>query len=266
MQKSKYLILVSIIVILGAIIVGVHAQQIPQQNNDAQPDAQITNPLDTIDITKDIIDTAKSKESRAEFLKEAWSKTLEKTSLGKVLKKLESIFQSLDPVFKIFFGVGFSLSWFFLLIVLTWLLLLKIVVDTSSLLDLYLEEKLAKYIKGIIISGWIIIISSVRLPKSIADGFINLVAKISSLFGQIIFLTIISSVLIALMPLLGRIRKAVKAVKLKKDAEEGKKESKKNKKEIKDIQAENAEEKKAQQEEEGIKKQAKEDLEGIEEP
>ena len=261
MQKAKYLILVSIFIILGSIVAGVYAQQ----NNDNQPDTQITNPLDTINRAKDIIDTAKSKESRAEFLKEAWSKTLEKTSIGKVLKGLESIFQSLDPVFKVFFGVGFSLSWFFLLIVLSWLLLLKLVIDTSSLLDLYLEEKPRKYIKGVIISGWIIFISSVRVPKSIADEFIDLVARINSLFGQIIFLIIISSVLIALMPLLGRIKKAVKTVKLKKDAEEGRKESKKNRKEIRSIQTEKAEKEKAKQQEKEIKEQAKEDLKGIEE-
>lgn len=61
---------------------------------------------------------------RSEYLKQEWTKLLEKSKGGRALLVISGIFNALSPVFKLFIGIGYSLSWMFFLSLFFWALLI----------------------------------------------------------------------------------------------------------------------------------------------
>lgn len=55
------------------------------------------------------------KDQSTAYLKQEWTKILEKNDFGKILLSISNIFKTLSPLFKIFIGVEYSLSWLFFL-------------------------------------------------------------------------------------------------------------------------------------------------------
>ena len=64
---------------------------------------------------------------RSEYLKQEWTKLLEKSKGGRALLIISGIFNAFSPMFKLFIGIGYSLSWMFFLSLFFWALLVVFV-------------------------------------------------------------------------------------------------------------------------------------------
>lgn len=93
--------------------------------------ATIDEGFEKLDSAKDqaerFKDAASYNESKSTFLVNQWSKTLEGTILGNILKGIDSFLTVLSPVFKIFLGQGYTLSWAFFIALFMWGLIFMII-------------------------------------------------------------------------------------------------------------------------------------------
>ena len=60
-------------------------------------------------------------ENRTSYLKQEWTKILEKSPIGRVMLKISNLFQALNPVWKVFIGLEYSPSWIFFLTLGLWI-------------------------------------------------------------------------------------------------------------------------------------------------
>lgn len=93
--------------------------------------AAIDEGFEKLDSVKDqaerFKDAAAYNQSGSEFLVNQWSKTLEGTILGNVLKVIDSILTALSPVFKVFLAQEYTLSWAFFIALFMWGLIFMII-------------------------------------------------------------------------------------------------------------------------------------------
>ena len=75
----------------------------------------------TIKNISDVGEKLTDKEARNQYVKQEWTKILEKNSVGRVLLSISNLFKLLSPVFKIIIGVEYSLSWLFFLSLFAWI-------------------------------------------------------------------------------------------------------------------------------------------------
>lgn len=192
---------------------------------------------DTLGKAKDAVNIIKDKESREEYLKSAWADVLINTKAGKMLKDIDNGLTFLNPVFNIVLGLKFTLSWLFILSVVMWIILLRAGVNlTSLLLRLYLNKSF-KYMRLIISVIWIVLISSIRIPKYLADLIINTVAVVPGILLQILVLILILVAMIIPLRLIKFIKKKVQKAIKREDEKEMKKEVEHQKKVIERIEA-----------------------------
>ena len=58
----------------------------------------------------------------SDYIKQEWDSFLEKSQIGQIILFVSDIFKALSPLFKVFIGVEYSLSWIFFLSFGIWLL------------------------------------------------------------------------------------------------------------------------------------------------
>jgi len=85
------------------------------------------------------IDKFSDKESRENYLKEEWTKILEKSGFGRFLLWISGIFKGLSPIFKLLIGIEYSLSWFFFLGLFFWI---SAVIIIYKAIKLMFEDKI----------------------------------------------------------------------------------------------------------------------------
>ncbi len=66
-------------------------------------------------------------ELRDEYLKQEWSKILEKSNAGRFLLAISNVFSILSPVFKLLIGMEYELSWLFFLSLGVWIAIVIII-------------------------------------------------------------------------------------------------------------------------------------------
>ena len=73
------------------------------------------------------VEKLSEKDIRREYLKQEWTKLLEKTSFGGFIIKTGKFLENLNPIFIFLIGIEFSLSWLFFLSLLIWIVIVVIV-------------------------------------------------------------------------------------------------------------------------------------------
>src|SRR3989344_557206 len=257
MQKKLVLMIIVAIFITSLFVNGAYSQansNIPSNETNEE----------VLESPEDIINIIGNDKIREEFLEEKKTEILEQTTFGKILKKRENLFKCHDPVFNIILGIGFTISWFFTLTLIIYIILIKLLYDLTHIINIYIESKKKKYIKGIILASWIIFISSVRIEKSMATYLIETASNIEETIGKYVYFFTILILLLSILLLSSQIKQITKKKILERNAKEGKEESRKNKKEIIKIESQKLKEEQEKQEEEELKERARRDLEGIE--
>ena len=76
------------------------------------------NAVDSLNSNPDEI-----KDAGAEYLKQEWTKILERNDFGKIILAIGDFLTAINPIFKITIVVDYSLSWYFLFSFLVWIIL-----------------------------------------------------------------------------------------------------------------------------------------------
>jgi len=81
---------------------------------------------------KEKFDEFSGQDNKTEYLTKEWRTILGKNKFGQWLLKISDFVKVFDPLFKIILGVGYTLSWAFLLSVAIWLMLFLFLVNPIS--------------------------------------------------------------------------------------------------------------------------------------
>ena len=109
-----------IIFILGILLLSFIAKQVSSEEGDIPTDKDTEK---IVNLTEHLSE----EDSRNEYLKQEWTKILEKSKIGKVLLGIFAIFKALSPVFKVLIGIEYSLSWLFFLSFGFWIAIVIII-------------------------------------------------------------------------------------------------------------------------------------------
>jgi len=117
---------IGVLVILSILLISLSSLSLAQLDPDGLEEnlEGIEENLEELEEKKDILT---NKETRAEYLRQEWTKILEKHQIGRAILSVSNLFQALSPIFKIFIGVEYSLSWLFFLSLGIWLAIVYIV-------------------------------------------------------------------------------------------------------------------------------------------
>tara|TARA_Y100000310_G_scaffold111916_1_gene110315 strand:+ start:3664 stop:4404 length:741 start_codon:yes stop_codon:yes gene_type:complete len=205
----------------------------------------------------EIGEKATDEAARSEYLKQEWTKMLEKSKIGKFMNKTQEYVKPVNPVIKLTFGLEFSWSWVFFLTLSLWFFILMLFYRT---INVFVSIK--KIIKILISLALIIIISAFGLTKIAAEYIIKAISLMPNLALQVITIVFLIAVFVFFSSYANIFKQIAKKLKKEKeiddieeDVEEIKEEAKKPKSEKKEITKED--------EEKAIKEEAKSEIEGI---
>jgi len=144
MKKTGSLFSLLIIATLLLNIIPVHAAIDTSNSQDPlgigiNPDAIPQNPDDLKNVS-------------TTYLKQEWTKILEKTGAGRMLLKVSDLLTSLNFFWKPVLGIEYSLSWLFVFAVSIWLVIFYLVYGAFTSLS---ENKLLKILLGFVITSLI---------------------------------------------------------------------------------------------------------------
>ncbi len=118
MKKSGIFLLVFLIISLLSNII-IDAQGLDESGLPPE--------LGRVEKLRNATEQLTEEETREAYLKQEWVKILEKSKAGRVLLFISDIFKILSPVFKLFTGVEYSLSWLFFLSLGAWIAIVIII-------------------------------------------------------------------------------------------------------------------------------------------
>lgn len=171
---------------------------------------------DNADKITNAVDNLSNNETRGEYLKQEWTKILEKTTLGKFFLGISNVLKVFSPVFKIFIGVDYSLSWYFYLCLFIWIFVVCFIYNSIKNL-LQLKVILSLFISIIVPA----IAAQINTFGMIADFIIKILTKPWMLYIAIAFGFLAGFVYYLIMKSLGDYIK-----KSKKEDEEARREHK----------------------------------------
>ncbi|MBI2632192.1 hypothetical protein HYW75_04260 [Candidatus Pacearchaeota archaeon] len=93
----------------------------------AQLEDQLGELQGNVEKVQDVSDNLSTSDQRTEYLKQEWTKILERTQVGRFLLGISSILKALSPAFKFLIGIEFSLSWLFFLSLGVWIAIVVII-------------------------------------------------------------------------------------------------------------------------------------------
>lgn len=130
------------------------------------------------------------------YLKQEWTKILEKNQIGKFLLGISEIFKSLSPLFKWVIGIEYSLSWMFFLSLGVWMFAFVLIYQTIKDINIFSDKKWATLLISAIIptiSSQFGIIQNVLnfFAPFFNNPFIILIAILISILILVIYLIIL---------------------------------------------------------------------------
>lgn len=118
MNKKLILKLPLIILILFSLFLFISKAQLEDQLGELQGN---------VEKIQDVSNKLSASDIREEYLKQEWTKILEKTKTGRFLLGISGIFKALSPIFKLLIGIEYSLSWLFFLSLGAWFAVMVII-------------------------------------------------------------------------------------------------------------------------------------------
>lgn len=181
-------------------------------------------------------DQDEAKDAATEYLKQEWTKILERYKFGKILLEINKVFAYLNPMFKLFLGIGYSLSFLFFIILALWIFFVSYFYRVSTFLSVFIKFKLFKLILFILS---ISLVSFFRISNLMAVLFTNKVSNIDSFFYQALFASVFIFLFIILSLYSKKLENIFSSIKEKREYAGLKKELKQEKKEIKQLKKDN---------------------------
>lgn len=123
-------------------------------------------------------------QTRSNYLNQEWTKIFEGSQFGQFLIGIDSVLQSISPIFKLLVGIEYSLSWYFFFVFGLWIGVVLIIYRGAE--TVFPNEKLISFFASVAIMG-------IAAQSHGIELFINM---ISPLFTNI-WITIIGVVIAA---------------------------------------------------------------------
>ena len=225
MKKKAILIILVILLISILAFSFITKAQLEDQIGELQGNIEKVQ-----DISEKITDTTgrlSNEEIRTEYLKQEWTKLLEKTNTGRFLLGISNMLKALSPIFKFLVGIEYSLSWLFFLSLGAWIAI--VIIIYKAIKDPFQTKE------------WIALVIAIIIP-AIAAQF-EIIPKTVSLFVPLftnkwiilgsVFITIILLYIYSLF--MKSIGKTIKE-KMKKENEERKELKAKTLEKLQDIE------------------------------
>ena len=115
MKKKRFYFFAIILAIFIFSFSLLHAQIIGFNNSGSLPSSQ-----------------DEAKQVTSDYLKQEWTKILEKNQFGQILLGISDFLKNFNPLFNIIFGFEYSLSWAFVFAVIVWLILFFFVLKPTQ--------------------------------------------------------------------------------------------------------------------------------------
>lgn len=181
MKKRLYALLVFLMMFLYFLSAGALETQVGNLEGGAEKIDDVANKLTDAD-------------QRSAYLKQEWSKILEKSD---TIKIIDNFMTSLNSVWKAILGLEYSFSWTFILTFVLWLFFLEIVFNLSSFVEPFVNPKTSKLYK----LGLFIIIFFGLTYLHFSRGISLLLIKLfpENFFYQVIFVFVMIIVLVAII-------------------------------------------------------------------
>lgn len=107
-SKIKVLISVALLILFTSVLA-----------NAATSENEISEKVEEIEKTKENVEDKISSLNEPSFITTQWTSYLEKTSFGRFLIEVGKVLEALNPIFKLFIGIEYSVSWLFFLSLIT---------------------------------------------------------------------------------------------------------------------------------------------------
>lgn len=85
------------------------------------------------------------------YLKQEWTKVLEKSEFGKMILGISSLLTALGPIFKLLVGVEYSLSWYFIFVFAIWIGVVILIYNLTK--NIFPNKKLICFFISVLIVG-----------------------------------------------------------------------------------------------------------------
>lgn len=108
-KKSSFILIALIFSILLSNFI--QAQEVPPEFEQIQ----------------NVTEQLSEKETRNQYLKQEWTKILEKTIIGKIVLYISDLFKITSPVWKLLIGIPYTLSWLFFISLFIWVFIVFII-------------------------------------------------------------------------------------------------------------------------------------------
>ncbi|PIN89232.1 hypothetical protein COU57_06250 [Candidatus Pacearchaeota archaeon CG10_big_fil_rev_8_21_14_0_10_32_14] len=220
-------------------------------------------PEDTKEKIDNVADTADQifdEDSRNEFIKQKWTTWSQNSSAGKSLKNSEVVIKKADIAWKIIFGLSFSWSFLFILVLVLWIFA---VINLFRIFQGLYDSVIRNQIIAIIIT---IVISAIGITKAIGETIINLISNLPNLFFQIFAYIFVIVVLFVISIYTGIIKSSAYQNRVYASTLQSKRNEKKIKKlekDLKDRDSKSNKRDKEQEEDESIEDLARSEIEGM---
>lgn len=223
---KRGLILFVILVFLLSIFPIVYSQNLPGQ--------------DQIEALQRNVDTLTNPQSSTDYLKQEWTKIIQDTSFGKNMIQFGQFLTTLNPIFNLILGLGFSWSWIFFLTLALWICFLIWVYRLSFFTKLFVSSRIVQFFVFIFL---MLFISYIEISKLISLLFVNLISNIDSLFFQLISAFVFLMIILILTIYSRVLSKAFKVAMEKREKKNLEKKVKKDELDIRDQKRKSSEDK-----------------------
>jgi ABC-type multidrug transport system fused ATPase/permease subunit len=167
---------------------------------------------------EDFEEFVEDEDVRSDYLKQEWTKLLDKSKVGKVLLGISNFLSKFSPLFKVILGVEYSLSWAFIFAVAIWLMFFVLLLGPAESL---FPNKLSSIAISFIVTS---LIGISGIIKKFVDILTNVIENPTAIWISII----IAILLIFILQFFGKkIGKLIKKSKEKFEKEETEKAQKK---------------------------------------
>lgn len=177
-------------------------------------------------------DNIRDADYREQYLKTEWTKVMQNSKFGQKLLLVQEKFQQADPIWETIFGLSFTFSWLFFLTLFIWIFLLDAGNNLFYLLEPFFPLKIASKIRWISFFVFVVLISTVRIPKWIAILVVSFISGKGEWYVQLTSIVLFFVIIILVIVYMKKIRVRVRLARIKRiGLERTRKEAKKTVKE-----------------------------------
>jgi len=184
---------------------------------------------------EEIIDTLTNPDEQEEYLKEQWLKIINKGPLKTPIAILNKAFTWLNPFWEKSLKMKYSLSWVFIIALITLSALVEISLDLGAIFSAYIPTQYEKYqgfIRLLIAIALILLGISIKIPKYASIIIVGGISKKGPWWLQIIGLICISIAIFFAMKYSGKIKNSIRENREKIENRKSRQETKTTKKRV----------------------------------